>query len=146
MLDSSSSPSANPPRSKDSPARRCTQISSNGEILRTRLWTTSGDRTRPAALDELVARLKVDPIIRGYSLRHFVEDQTPEVRYAEVAQWLQLTPLVEVQRNLRLLRQQVKADAEDTAPKALIDAQISRATSRIISTWDETAGPRTGPR
>jgi hypothetical protein len=101
--------------------------------------STSGDRTRPAALDELAARLKVDPIIRGYSLRHFVEDQTPEVRYAEVAQWLQLTPLVEVQRNLRLLRQQVKADAEDNAPKALIDAQISRATSRIISTWDETA-------
>jgi hypothetical protein len=48
-------------------------------------------------------------------------------------------PLVEVQRNLRLLRQQVKADAEDDAPKNVIDAQISKATSRVVTAWDEKA-------
>jgi DNA repair exonuclease SbcCD ATPase subunit len=101
--------------------------------------STSGERTRPAEVEGLVACLKVDPIIRGYALRHFVENQTPEERYAEVAQWLQLMPLVEVQRNLRLLRQQVKADAEDDAPKVLIDAQISKATSKAVTAWDEKA-------
>jgi hypothetical protein len=99
--------------------------------------TVLGDRARPAALDVLVARLMVDPIIRGYALRKFVEDQSPENRYTEVAGWLQLSPLVEIQKNLRLLRQQVKADAEDTQPKEDIDRQIARITTRALTEWNE---------
>jgi energy-coupling factor transporter ATP-binding protein EcfA2 len=101
--------------------------------------SVSGDRARPPALEKLLACQKVDPIIRGYTLRDFVEKQTPEDRYAEVAGWLQLSPLVEVQKNLRLLRQQVKADVEDQAPNAQIDALIVRATARAIAAWDEAA-------
>jgi hypothetical protein len=99
----------------------------------------SGDRTRPAALDGFIGRLMVDPIIRGYALRKFVEDQTAEDRYAEVARWLQLSPLVEVQKNLRVLRQQVKADVEDTQPKRDINRQVARITAQILTEWDEAA-------
>jgi hypothetical protein len=110
-----------------------------GKTLTECVRSVSGDRTRPPALEKLLACQKVDPIIRGYTLRDFVENQSPELRYAEVAGWLQLTPLVEVQKNLRLLRQQVKADAEDGAPEAQINTQIAKATARAITAWDDDA-------
>lgn len=99
----------------------------------------SGDRTRPAALDGFISRIMVDPIIRGYALRKFVEDQTAEDRYAEVARWLQLSPLVEIQKSLRLLRQQVKADVEDIQPKRDINRQVARITAQTLTEWDEAA-------
>jgi hypothetical protein len=108
-----------------------------GQTINDGVRSVSGERIRPSAIDGLLARLKVDPIIRGHALRQFVESQSPEDRYAEVARWLQLSPLVEVQKNLRLLRQQVKADAEDSTPKTQIDAQVARATARAFTHWDE---------
>jgi energy-coupling factor transporter ATP-binding protein EcfA2 len=101
--------------------------------------SVSGNRARPDALDPLVKTLRADPIIRGYTLRQFVEDQSPEDRYTEVGNWLRFSPLVEVQKNLRLLRQQVKADAESLASRAPIDAQLAKLTSSVLNTWDESA-------
>ena len=34
-----------------------------------------------------------------------------ETRYSDVVSWLQLSPLVEVQKNLRQLRREIKAAA-----------------------------------
>jgi len=65
--------------------------------------------------------------------------QSPEERYTEVAHWLQLSPLVEVQKNLRQLRQQIKADAEDEEPQTRIDKQLASATERAVTSWDEQA-------
>ncbi|MEP0235929.1 AAA family ATPase, partial [Roseibium sp.] len=67
-----------------------------------------------AAATAMKAGFVVPPIIRGYTLRTFVESHSPENRYNDVADWLQLSPLVEVQKNLRLLRRDVKAAAEST--------------------------------
>jgi AAA domain len=108
-----------------------------GKTLSEGVRSVSGDRIRPSALDNLLRCQKVDPIIRGYALRHFVENQSPEDRYTEVASWLQLSPLVEVQKNLRLLRQQVKADAEDQTPRAQINALVAKATARVVAAWDD---------
>jgi energy-coupling factor transporter ATP-binding protein EcfA2 len=108
-----------------------------GKTVSEGLRSVAGDRDRPAALDQLLRCQKVDPIIRGFALRHFVEHQTPEDRYTEVASWLQLSPLVEVQKNLRLLRQQIKADAEDERPKAQINAQVAKATARVVTGWND---------
>ena len=58
------------------------------------------DRRMPAAAAMLKSLQKVCPIIRGYELRKFVEEQTPEQRYADIANWLQLGPLVTVQKNI----------------------------------------------
>jgi energy-coupling factor transporter ATP-binding protein EcfA2 len=101
--------------------------------------SVTGDRTRPPALAKMLASQKVDPIIRGYTLRDFVENQSPELRYAEIAGWLQLSPLVEVQKNLRILRQQIKADAEDQTPNTQINTQVAKETARTITAWDDNA-------
>ena len=81
----------------------------------------------------------VDPIIRGYSLRGFVEEVSAEARYATVAKWLQLGPLVEVQKNLRQLRAQVKDASEDQAELQQVDRQVGRLTDGKVSAWDEAA-------
>jgi ABC-type hemin transport system ATPase subunit len=110
-----------------------------GKTLTDCARSVSGDRARPTELEKLLACRKVDPIIRGYTLRDFVEKQTPEERYAEVAAWLQLSPLVEMQKNLRLLRQQVKADAEDQTAIGQINTQVSRVTALAVTVWNDTA-------
>jgi hypothetical protein len=111
----------------------------SGKTVCEAIRSISDDRARPASLGGLLARLMVDPIVRGYALRKFVESQTPEDRYTEVAGWLQLSPLVEIQKNLRLLRQQVKADAEDAQPKADINRQVAQITAGALTEWNEVA-------
>jgi ABC-type cobalamin transport system ATPase subunit len=109
---------------------------SQGEITIETTRTITA-RTRPEALDNLAGLLNVDPIIRGHELRHFVEHQTPEERYSEVAKWLQLTLLVEAQKNLRLLRQQVKTDvwpapgSEDTELGVLMEPEVDHGEAEV---------------
>ena len=98
--------------------------------------STMGDRAQPKAAALLKSRISVDPVIRGYTLRRFVEEQTPEERYGEVGRWLQLTPLVEVQKSLRALRTQIKQGADDLGPKQAIDARAKKATGNALQTWN----------
>lgn len=104
--------------------------------------TDSGDRLAagakrpaPAVATTLTACFRVSPIIRGHTLRTFVEKHTPEERYADVANWLQLGPLVEVQKNIRALRTQVKAATEDDSALRRIDTQLARETSQVAKEW-----------
>lgn len=96
-------------------------------------------RVIPAVATTVNACFAVPPIIRGHALRTFVEIHTPEERYADVANWLQLGPLVEVQKNLRSLRTQVKAAAEDETALHRVDSQLAKETSQMVKTWDATA-------
>jgi energy-coupling factor transporter ATP-binding protein EcfA2 len=93
----------------------------------------------PAAATTVNAGFLVPPIIRGHALRTFVEVHTPEERYSDVANWLQLGPLVEVQRNIRALRTQVKAAAEDETALRRVDAQLTRETAQTVRAWDVVA-------
>ena len=93
-------------------------------------------RALPAVGEKLNTCFAVSPIIRGHELRTFVEVHTPEKRYADVANWLQLGPLVEVQKNIRALRTQVKADAEDRSALQGIDTQLANCTARAVNTWE----------
>ena len=81
----------------------------------------------------------VSPIIRGHALRTFVELHTPEQRYADVANWLQLSPLVDVQKNLRSLRMQIKTAAEDKTAIQRVDNQLAKETTQAIKSWDSAA-------
>lgn len=92
-----------------------------------------------AVATTLNACFAVPPIIRGYALRTFVETHKPEQRYADVANWLQLGPLVEVQKNIRSLRTQVKAAAEDETALQRVDTQLAKETAQTVKTWDEAA-------
>lgn len=96
------------------------------------------ERSRPPVVDAVNRRFIVSPLIRGHALRGFVE-QTAEKRYEDVVRWLQLGPLVDVQRNLRTLRQQTKAAAENTAALQTVDTQLTRKTASAVKAWDEQA-------
>lgn len=97
----------------------------------------SGKRIRPDCAATVDSCFVVSPIIRGHELRTFVENHKPEKRYADVAGWLQLGPLVEVQKNLRSLRQQVKSAAEDMSGLENIDRLLAKETENQVACWDE---------
>ena len=96
-------------------------------------------RERPEAISAVQRLLMVDPIIRGYELRRFVEAETAEERYASVANWLQMGPLVEAQKNLRALRQQVKSAAEDLSAFTRINQQLVKETGQAVPEWQPEA-------
>ncbi len=100
---------------------------------------TGVKRLMPAVAEALNACFTVSPIIRGHTLRTFVETHKPEQRYADVANWLQLSPLVDVQKNLRALRAQVKAAAEDDVALHRVDTQLAEETSQVVKIWDSAA-------
>lgn len=81
----------------------------------------------------------VPPIIRGHALRTFVESHTPEERYTAVAYWLKLGPLVEVQKNIRALRTQVKNAVEDDTALRRVDTLLARETQQAMKVWDAAA-------
>lgn len=93
-------------------------------------------RPRPDVASEVAAQLVVDPIVRGYELRHFVESQSATERYEEVARWLDLSALVAVQFDLKDLRRKLKASVEDQTDYRAIDAQLRRRTNATLATWD----------
>lgn len=96
-------------------------------------------RPRPDVATAVNACFTVSPIIRGHTLRTFVETHKPEQRYADVANWLQLSPLVDVQKNLRALRAQVKAAAADDVALHRVDTQLTKETSQVVKIWDSAA-------
>lgn len=97
---------------------------------------TGAKRPIPAVASTMSACFVVPPIIRGHALRTFVEVHTPEQRYTDVANWLQLGPLVEVQKNIRALRMQVKAAAEDETALHRVDGQLAKETGQAVKAWD----------
>ncbi|MEO8340051.1 MAG: chromosome segregation protein SMC, partial [Nitrospirota bacterium] len=96
-------------------------------------------RPRPPVADAIQERFTVNPIVRGHALRRFVEEQTAAKRYEDVARWLQLGPYVEVQRNLRGLRQRTKAAADDQSVLRQVDIQLKKKTANSLEAWDEAA-------
>ena len=100
---------------------------------------TGSNRTMPTSAAAVNDCFVVDPIIRGHTLRTFVENRTAQERYTDVATWLQLGPLVDVQRNLRALRTHVKAVAENTDVIQRINAEAERQTARAVTHWDDAA-------
>jgi tetratricopeptide (TPR) repeat protein len=91
----------------------------------------------PASVGAINDCFMVNPIIRGHVLRTFVEAHSAEQRYTDVATWLQLGSLVDVQKNLRGLRTQVKAAAEDTDAIRRINTQTGRETAQAVTQWDD---------
>lgn len=96
-------------------------------------------RPRPAIADAVQTCFNVNPLVRGHALRRFVEEQTADKRYEDVARWLQLGQLVDVQRDLRALRQRTKAAAEDQADLKRVDIRLSRRSASAVKSWDESA-------
>lgn len=107
---------------------------SDGERL-----ASGPNRARPDTISAVVSKLQVCPIVRGYALRSFVESQTAEERYEEVAGWLQMDPLVQAQRSFRALRQAVRALVESQDEMRLINTQLERETRGALKVWNGEA-------
>ncbi|MCA0858790.1 AAA family ATPase [Phaeobacter italicus] len=114
-------------------------ISSGKDVLNGSREAAGAKRPIPAVATTINACFVVPPIIRGHALRAFVETHKPEQRYTDVANWLQLGPLVEVQRNLRSLRTHIKTAAEDKTALHRVDTQLAKETAHSIQTWEPTA-------
>ena len=91
----------------------------------------------PEAAKRLRACTKLPFIIRGYELRGFVEQTTPESRYKEIASWFALDPLLAIQQNLRSLRRHLKQKVESTTETDERLRDLKRTTKNAICTWDE---------
>ena len=63
---------------------------------------SGASRPMPAIVAVVNGCFLVNPVIRGHALRRFVESQSPEERYADIATWLQLGPLVESRKSSRI--------------------------------------------
>jgi len=100
---------------------------------------TESARPRPAVADAVQKCFIVDPLVRGHTLRRFVEEQTAAKRYEDVARWLRLGAYVDVQRNLRALRQRTKAAADDRSSLKRVDTQLRKKTANSVQEWDEAA-------
>jgi ABC-type lipoprotein export system ATPase subunit len=100
---------------------------------------TGPKRSIPAMATTVKACFTVSPIIRGHTLRTFVENHKPEQRYTDVANWLQLGPLADVQKNIRALRMQVKAAAEEETALQRVDTQLAKETAQVVKAWDSAA-------
>ena len=96
-----------------------------------------------ANLPDAAARVKSQCdatfIVRGYQLRQFVEDKTSQARYEDVSRWLMLSPLLEIQRNLRDLRLKLRhrTDNDPTLSERLRD--LNRITGGKLKDWDDQA-------
>lgn len=111
----------------------------DGRKLEGRRIARGSIRERPAVADSVVECFTVDPLIRGYALRKFVENRTAEERYEYVAKWLQLRPFVDVQRNLRTLRQRAKSATETRIGLDDVNRQLARETANSLLEWDDDA-------
>ena len=112
----------------------------SGKVVTNGVRPASGvKRPIPAVATTINGSFAVPPIIRGHTLRTFVEINTPEQRYADVASGLQLGPLVEVQKNLRSLRTQIKTAAEDGMALRRVDMQLEKESAQSVKTWSAAA-------
>ena len=86
---------------------------------------TGSSRKIPDVAQDLKSLFVVSPLIRGYTLRSFVESHTPEERYSDVANWLQLGPLVNAQKSIRTLKTQLNAAANEHSARTRIERQLA---------------------
>lgn len=91
----------------------------------------------PNAAIRVLSNTKVPFIIRGYELRSFVEKDTPEDRYKDIASWFALDPLLTIQQNLRALRRDLKKKAESKTEENERLRDLKQTTNNAIVTWDE---------
>ena len=91
----------------------------------------------PEAAKRVKSGTTVPFVIRGYELRSFVENTTPDQRYKELAGWLALDPLLTIQMSLRALRRNVKCRTESNSELNERLRDLRRVTGDAVDEWDE---------
>ncbi len=112
-------------------------VVSGNETSNCRRPATGAKRPRPTAATNVNACFAVAPIIRGHALRTFVEVHKTEQRYADIANWLQLDPLVEVQK-IFVRCAQIKAATDGPTAIQHVNSQLAKETGQALKTWHAT--------
>lgn len=97
------------------------EASVNGKMKTGERSAVGGSRPMHEVADFLNESFSVSPIIRGHELRDFVDNHTLEERYKDVAGWLKIGSLVDVQRNVRLLRTKLKKKKVEFSKDQLVN-------------------------
>jgi len=111
-------------------------IQSNNTFGDTRI-VSSINQELPLSAEKLLDSIKVEFIIRGYELRRFVEDQTPQERYQEVSEWFSLSSLTNIQSKIRELRLKINNEITDDRARKERIKDLKRITNNLINDWDE---------
>ena len=80
---------------------------------------------------------KIDFIVRGYELRRFVEERSSQDRYGDVSEWFSLSPLLEIQKNLRSLRLKLTRVLDDNAAMKERIKDLRDITGTAVTEWDK---------
>jgi len=91
----------------------------------------------PDEAKRILSTVRIPFVIRGYELRGFVEDTTPEKQYQELVNWFGLEPLLSIQKNLRTLRKRVKEESESTSEEDERSRDLLRETGGEVARWND---------
>ena len=92
----------------------------------------------PSAAKRVVESIKLPFVIRGNDLQNFVQNSA-EDRYAEMAVWFALDPLLNIQKNLRALRGSVRTKSESDGQLDVRLFDLKRQTDQQVTEWNERA-------
>lgn len=97
------------------------------------------DSSIPEVAKQILSATKIPFVIRGYELRSFVENTTPEGQYKDLVNWFGLEPLLNIQKGLRTLKRKVKERTESTSEADERSRDLRRATDEEIVEWNDEA-------
>lgn len=92
---------------------------------------------RPDSASKVVDVVRPNFIIRGHRIRRFVEDQSPQERFKEIAEWFGLSSLSSIQDNLRNLRLKTINEINDDSSLKERLRDLQRITGGELKEWDE---------
>ena len=87
----------------------------------------------------ILRHIKVPFVVRGYELRRFVEDTSPMARYGDLVAWLDLNPLLDVQKGMKKLKGLLKKEIDDEKEGDMRLRDLAKITEGAIREWDEGA-------
>ena len=93
---------------------------------------------RPDVAKIILDRTKASFIIRGYELRKFIDGVSPTDQYQELVVWFGLKPLLQLQKNLKKLKQQIHQKVADTTDYKERLRDIASITNNTLTVWDES--------
>lgn len=103
-----------------------------------RIFTKEKNKGIPESAKTLTDCFSVNPIIRGFDLRGYIENTKTEERYDYVASCLQFGALVESQKFLRRLRKLLNSDLKKKQSFDEINDKLSELTEQQLNSWNES--------
>jgi hypothetical protein len=110
----------------------------DGVFKDTRVLPDQGVSPLTEAGQRVCETRKIDFIVRGYELRRFVEERTSQERYRDVSEWFSLSPLLEIQNNLRSLRLKLRRTLDEDAARKERIRDLCVITGQAVTQWEET--------